>query len=298
MENVEKIKKIRTMAYHETKRHADTMFAFNVYPCTIPQDFSFVPLHWQDSMELIYIKRGSGIAQVDFNVFKAQAGDIFVVQPGHLHGLRELRKTRMEYENIIFDMSFIGSNCVDICSQKYLQPLIGGKIAFPPHITVDHPMYGQICACLDVLDDLCARRPTGYELGVKGQLLSVVSLLFQIAREDASYTEENKNMQKIKRVLAAIEENYDKKLTVEDMAAGCGYSASHFMRWFKEATGSAFNAYLIEYRLDRAAAQLRTTGDNILEIAERTGFDNLSNFNRLFKKRFNMTPGQFRKQDL
>ena len=39
--------------YYETKKHSDTMFAYNVYPCTIPGDFTFVPLHWQDSMEII-----------------------------------------------------------------------------------------------------------------------------------------------------------------------------------------------------------------------------------------------------
>ena len=44
--------------YHETKKHTDTMFAFNIYPCSIPLDFSFVPLHWQDGVELIYIKKG------------------------------------------------------------------------------------------------------------------------------------------------------------------------------------------------------------------------------------------------
>ena len=60
---------IEDLAYHETKKHADTMFAFNIYPCTIPLDFSFVPLHWQDSVELIYIKKGNGYVRVDFRRF-------------------------------------------------------------------------------------------------------------------------------------------------------------------------------------------------------------------------------------
>ena len=64
------------------------MFAYNVYPCTIPQDFFFVPMHWQDSVELIYIKRGEGIVQVDFETYDAKAGDVFVILPGHIHGLR------------------------------------------------------------------------------------------------------------------------------------------------------------------------------------------------------------------
>ena len=44
----------------ETKHHGEVRFPFNIYPCTIPGDFRQVAVHWQDSMELVYIKRGSG----------------------------------------------------------------------------------------------------------------------------------------------------------------------------------------------------------------------------------------------
>ena len=53
MNDTNQLKK-ETNAYHETKHHSDKMFAYNVYPCTIPQDFFFVSMHWQDSVELIY----------------------------------------------------------------------------------------------------------------------------------------------------------------------------------------------------------------------------------------------------
>ena len=105
------------------------------------------------------------------------------------------------------------------------------------------------------------------------------------------------NMEKMKFVLSEIENNYDRKLTVESMADQCNYSASHFMRWFKEMTGTSFTEYLIEYRLGRAAKELKVTNDTILEIAGRTGFDNISNFNRLFKKRLGVTPSYFRREE-
>ena len=298
MKSVENSINLKNSAYHETKRHSDTMFAFNVYPCTIPVDFPFVPLHWQDSMEIIYIKRGNGLVQVNFESFHAQADDIFLVLPGHLHGLRGISKQRMEYENIIFDMNFLGSENVDICSQKYLQPLLSGKIHFPVHIGKDSVLHDQVSSCLDASDALCANRPQGYELGVKGQLMLLFSVLFQETTSQEHFDIESIHMQKLKMVLARIEKDYDKKLTVADMAEECGYSSSHFMRWFKEATGSGFSAYLIEYRLGKAAQALQSGNDSILEISEQTGFDNLSNFNGLFKKRFDMTPGQFRRQKL
>ena len=170
MKNLRKVEKISESyhnAYHETKRHADIMFAYNVYPCTIPQDFSFVPLHWQDSFEIIYVKRGMGRVQVNLDMFQAEAGDIFIVPPGHLHGLRGLEDYRMEYENIIFDMDFLRGAVLDNCSQKYLQPMLEGKLYFPVWIGNSHEMYGILSNYLDAADILMGQRGQGYELGVK-----------------------------------------------------------------------------------------------------------------------------------
>lgn len=280
-------------AYHETKKHSDTSFAYNVYPCTIPLDFSFVPMHWQDSFEIIYIKKGTGLVQIDRTAYAAQAGDIFFVLPGRIHGLRNRDRKRMEYENIIFDPDFLSGGAIDLCMQKFWQPLISRKITLPAFIGNDHPLHEAVSRCLDDSDKLCSEKSTGYELGVKGNLFRIFSFLFQFSASSAVY--EEKQTEKLKTVLSEIEAHYDQKLTIEKMAGRCGYSASHFMRWFKEMTGTSFAGYLIEFRLGHAARELKNTNDTILEIAQRNGFDNLSNFNRLFKKRFHATPSQFRK---
>ena len=286
------------MAYHETKKHSDTMFAFNIYPCTIPLDFSFVPLHWQDSVEVIYIKKGNGIVRVDMETYHAKAGDVFLVLPGHIHGLSSLPKESMEYENIIFEMDFLGINSIDLCSRRYLKPISEGKIILPVYINSELEWYASLADCLDRMDILCANKQIGYEIGVKGLILSAFSILLLHSKESRAYEINVKSDQKMKHVLSRIEEDYDKALTVEQMAKECGYSASHFMRWFKENTGFGFNGYLIEYRLNHAAEELRKSDATILEIASKTGFENLSNFNRLFKKRFNQTPSEFRREKM
>ena len=48
----------------ETKQHGAVRFPFNLYPCTIPGDFQQVALHWHESMELVFVKRGAGLVQV------------------------------------------------------------------------------------------------------------------------------------------------------------------------------------------------------------------------------------------
>ena len=63
-----------------------------------------------------------------------------------------------------------------------------------------------------------------------------------------------------------------------------GFSESHFMKFFKQHLHTTFTSYLNSYRLTIAARLLLTEDDSILSISERTGFNNLSYFNRLFKK--------------
>lgn len=62
----------------ETKQHGAVRFPFNLYPCTIPGDFPQVALHWQESMELVFVKRGTGLVQVGAESCPARMG-------GHLY---------------------------------------------------------------------------------------------------------------------------------------------------------------------------------------------------------------------
>lgn len=310
--------------YHETKQHTDILFPFNIYICTIPDDFPSVFLHWQETMEIIYIKKGKGTAQIDLNVFEVKKGDIVFAPPGHLHGLSQVHGERMEYENIIFDLSFIGGTAIDMCSQKYLIPLQQGQLSLPLCITPEDICYRKAADCLDDADILCETHPDGYELGIKADMLRLFSVIFQyytsndipdaLSSSDTSCLSDIKhasnskqfsyqkhpsgstlqNLNRLKAVLDFIEKNYQHPVTVDETALWCGYSSSHFMRWFRQMTGTSFIRFLNRFRLEKAFLELKNTDKTVLEISSQTGFDNLSNFNRLFKRQFHMTPRELR----
>ena len=67
------------------------------------------------------------------------------------------------------------------------------------------------------------------------------------------------------------------------------------MRWFKKMTGDSFASYVNDRRLANAVEALRRTDDKILSVSQDVGFTNLSNFNRQFKKRYGITPKEYRK---
>lgn len=276
----------------ETKHHGEVRFPFNIYPCTIPGDFRQVAVHWQDSMELIYIKRGNGLVQTGAQVCTAQSGDIFVLTPGTLHAIRQTESCTMEYENIIFDVELLGGT-EDLCAEKYLLPLQSGRLALPEHITPDEVWYPQAADCLKEAEEANRCKQFGYELCIKGALLRFLALL--IAQSKALPPAEKASTQRLRAVLQWISAHYSEPVCVADAAALCQCSPNHFMRWFRQMTGQTFIIFLREYRLNAAAEALRTTEDTILSISEQCGFENLSYFNREFKAHFGMTPREYRK---
>ncbi len=278
--------------YQETKQHGSRLFPFNIYPCTIPLDFPAVLLHWHRDMELVFVKKGKGKLQLGIEFYEGKKGDIFVIPPGTLHAIHRENGCVMEYENIIFEVDFLGGGTADVCAGEYLIPLASGQLLPPARIRREEKGYEELEYCLKQMESLCEKKEQGFELGVKAAVLQLVYLL--VLRYPERHPHISSDMEKLKALLQQMDIREGKNLTVGKMAQFCGWSGSHFMRWFKKMTGSSFNAYVNDRKLAEAAKALRATDNKIVTVAADVGFENLSNFNRQFKAKYGMTPRQYR----
>ena len=102
----------------------------------------------------------------------------------------------------------------------------------------------------------------------------------------------------ITAALNYIENYFDQTLTIEQLAEQCHLSATHFRRTFHDIIGMPPLEYLNITRIMKACVLLRSTQDTILSIAEQTGFQSISSFNRLFGRIMQMSPREYRKQML
>ncbi len=299
--------------YQEKKERGHSDFPYITYPCSIPLDFTKVPLHWHEEMELIYIKKGRGIVTVDYFSHHVKVGDILVIVPGRLHSIEQEPGYSMEYENIIFQPSMLLPRQADVCSTRYFQPLFQNQISIPEYLSPDCSYYKDAACCLDQADRLCQDCPPAYEISVKAQILQFFYILFSAASPDSSCSGKKgtgrqsqekragsrpgkylQSIEKTKLISKYIENHYAEKLSIEKMAQACSLSQSHFMKFFKSTFGMPFITYLKEYRLIMASRLLLTSSSTILEIAQETGFENLSYFNRSFKAMYKQTPTEFR----
>lgn len=281
--------------YHENKNHTSPEFPYNTYLCSIPLDFKSVKIHWHDEVEVIVIKKGEGIVYVDLNEYHVHTGDIVFVMSGQLHSIGQFQDKAMEYENILFKASILKSTGQDLCWDNFISPLFTAAKHGSPLISENDEIHSKLASLIENIDTLCSEHPQGYQVALKGYLFQIAFLLVNENKADINYKQSGKSLDKIKTILSYIAEHYSENISVEDMAKLCFYSKSYFMKFFKENMGVGFISYLNDYRLEIAAEMLISSDSNILDIAIACGFDNLSYFNRSFKKKYGITPGKYRK---
>lgn len=100
---------------------------------------------------------------------------------------------------------------------------------------------------------------------------------------------------KIRDICAYLEASYDKPLSLEDIARESGFSASYLSRYFKAKTGLCLFDYINRLRIKRACYLLKNTDKKIIEIAYDAGYNNLSFFNRIFRRTMRCSPAEYRR---
>lgn len=101
----------------------------------------------------------------------------------------------------------------------------------------------------------------------------------------------------IKEAFSFIEQNFQNDISVEDIAAACGLNRSYFGKIFHENTGKSPQAFLISYRMTKAAELLKLTELSVADIGNAVGYPNQLHFSRAFKHVYGISPRQWRQEN-
>ncbi|GHU55680.1 AraC family transcriptional regulator [Bacteroidia bacterium] len=104
----------------------------------------------------------------------------------------------------------------------------------------------------------------------------------------------NNDSDRLEKVMLFLHENYQRPINLTDVSNLINASESSLTRFLKKWTGKTFIDNLNDIRIAEAVCKLIDTSDSISEICYKSGFNNLSNFNRVFRKRKGLTPTEFR----
>ncbi len=281
----------------EQADHGTPDFPIGFYPCLIPRDFQNLPVHWHEELEITRIGFGTLDYVIDMAPFRVREGDLLLIAPNTLHGAHELSGQRASTDSIVFHLDMVRSCLSPDGIRRYLKPLEESRI-LPPVIHPGENGFREMNSCFGHLWDCRLPDAPFRELKAKEELLRFLrlsSLLSSCSVPSDAVRPGSPYEEKLKTVLAYIKAHYSEQLTMAQLAELCGFSEIHFMNIFKKSIGTSCGSYIIEYRLAMAAVDLRETDGSILQIALDNGFRNISYFNRSFKKRYQMTPSEYRK---
>ncbi|MBW8333833.1 MAG: AraC family transcriptional regulator [Prolixibacteraceae bacterium] len=131
------------------------------------------------------------------------------------------------------------------------------------------------------------------------QLLDTMarSVNYRILASSAYQLEEHTELNsRLDKIMHFINTNYQRKITQDEIAARIGMTSVAFCRYFKEKTGKGFIFFVNEMRIGYACKLLIEHHLSISQICFECGFNNLSNFNRMFKRQTGYTPGEYQQQ--
>lgn len=288
------MKKLYSLALEqkENAKHGEAFFPVQKYITRLASDYPVVTTHWHEEAELTLITKGDCLYQIDLIDYEVKEGDILFIPPLFLHSISLHSSKELVSETYVFHLNFLGGNSTDICSTRYLAPMMNQEFSMPYLITPEHPAYASLRTIFNQITSLYDEAITGYELALKSLFLQAVFLLLQYSKKTAS-PDTGTPSDKLKHVLDYIEMHFAEPISVSDLAKLCYFSDYHFMRFFKKHMNMTCMEYINNLRLEKSVKLFEQGNTSILEVSLSVGFHNLSYFHRAFKKKYHMTPLSF-----
>ncbi len=256
----------------------------------------YVKLHWHDELQISIVTKGSVEFIVGEKSYVLKNGQAIFINTQRIHMAKSVGDEDCIYHSINFDARLLKMFPGSIIEQKYIEPVLTAdnlnSIEFYGNSQWEKDILGHIGDIINA--DVIKQK--GYELKIYISLLNFWLLLVENENDIFSKKTEPKpiNEQRIKDVLSFIHNNYGKKITLQDIADSVFVSKGECCRFFKKSLKMSPYDYLINYRINESMKLLKSSSNSILDIAENVGFNNVSHYIQIFKKKTGLTPHEYR----
>lgn len=261
----------------------------------IKADFDF-PLHYHEEFELNFISHAKGAKRVVGDHLE-EIDELELVLVGsnlqhawftHKCKSKEIMEITIQFHKDLFDEKFLYRNqlyFIKSMLEKSSRGILFSKettLQLAPRISALNQLHGfdSMLELMSILHDLSTSR--------NFRLLSDAS--FNATNNESS----NYHSRRIEKTLEYMNKNFDKQISLSEVAKIANMSDASFSRFFKQRTGNTFVDSQTQIRLGHASRLMIETTQSVAEIAYKCGFNNISNFNRIFKKKKGCTPKEFR----
>ena len=256
-------------------------------------EFDF-PVHFHPEYELNFISNAKGVKRVvGDSIEEIDDIELVLIGPNLHHGWftnnclsTKIHEITIQFHRDLFNDEFLARKIMKPIKDMFERSIHG--ILFSNKTAAD--IYQRISK-LSKLDSM-------------DYFLELMSILYDLANSRnqkllSTYTANRENFENsdnIKTVYEYVQENFSNKITLAEVADLVNMSHVSFNRFMKKRTGKTFVDYVNDVRIGYAAIRLIEKDNSISEIAFNCGFNNIANFNRVFKKLKKCTPSQYKNE--
>jgi AraC-like DNA-binding protein len=259
----------------------------------VKSEFNF-PLHFHEEFELNLIVNAKGAKRiVGDNVEEIDDLELVLVGPNLSHvwlshncTSENITEVTIQWHKDLFDEKFLKRNQLSFIRRMFDRSVRG--ILFPkataaalaPRLLAINQMQGfdSVLELMSILHELSTSKS--------------MRVLSDVTFNNAQVL--NYNSRRIDKAYEFMNANFHKPIALKDLAKLVNMTEVSFSRFIKKRTGNTFIDSLNEIRLGHATRMLIETTHSVAEISYNCGFNNISNFNRFFKKKKHCTPKEFR----
>ena len=254
------------------------------------------PIHNHAEFELNFCEHAKGVRRIvgdnaevigDYDLVLITGKELEHVWEQHECRSQQIREITIQFSSDLFFSSLVYKN--QFSSIRRMLDKAQKGIAFPMQ---------AIMKIYPMLDTLASQKSDFYTVVKFLTILYELSLYTDEARTLSSSSfakiDTNSDSRRVQKIYEYINNHYKEEIRLVQLADMVGMTPVSFSRFFKLRTGKNLSDYIIDIRLGYASRLLVDSTISVAEICYESGFNNLSNFNRIFKKKKQISPKEFR----
>ncbi|MDO4260701.1 MAG: AraC family transcriptional regulator [Eubacteriales bacterium] len=282
----------------ELKSHGSYEFPVLVSPERLSWfDTGEFAWHWHPEIELTLILDGEIHYQVNDSLYRLKAGEGLFCNTNVLHAGRGAGTPDCSYLSVTFHPRLLYGYSSSVMQTKYMERILESPSLASIHFRRETPWQQEVLDLIGQIRRLTEEKPVSMELQIQIALLEIWRRIYENAEcsgeEAAGY---GRDTERIRRIMEYIQRHYAEKITLEDLAEQIHLCRSESCRLFRRYMNESIFDYLLDYRVEKSLALLRTTGLDVTQIAGLTGFSNPGYFAKIFRRKMNCTPLEYRRE--
>ncbi|MBO8416534.1 MAG: helix-turn-helix transcriptional regulator [Proteobacteria bacterium] len=250
---------------------------------------SYVAPHWHDALEMVYLQQGHLRVCSAGAITELTPGRCILINSGTVHSTFCSQPNRA----VVFQIP-------EAFLQHYIPEaaLLEFSFADPARTPQEQAQAVEIKQILLKMQKINDERPEGGILEFNSLLFAVLLRLYQgfghkLLPSEAA--EHKGSLKRLRQVLDFVQKNYQRPISLDEIAAVAGFERKYFCRFFKRHMGETFLNYLNKFRLSKIYSDVLYSTESISAILEHHGFVNYKLFRRMFAEQFQTTPSDLRK---